>query len=245
MSNEEKILEILTTMQSDVSDLKHGQAKLEEGQVKLEVRLDRLEEGQARLENRQANLEDGQAMLENQQSILDTRQNRMGDVLLEMQSNMKTLVRKSEYTNQVLNDLSDEQKTIKTAVLRLENEDIPAINKRLTAIEVTHIPEISEKLAIIEGNHLPAINKKLAKIEVEHIPAIHARLDDLEALARSTNQAVAVLEGVDVPNIKYLIDEATDSIERGKRTDMRVTSVEDRLDKHEMEHFIQNSQLAV
>jgi len=43
MSNEEKILQILETMQGDISDLKGGQARLEARQSKLEAGQTRLE----------------------------------------------------------------------------------------------------------------------------------------------------------------------------------------------------------
>ncbi len=57
MTNDEKILEILMQMQSDISDLKVGQAKLEQdvsdlktGQAKLEQDVSDLKTGQAKLE---------------------------------------------------------------------------------------------------------------------------------------------------------------------------------------------------
>ena len=57
MNNEEKILEILTAMQADISDLKAGQIettecldKLDAGQLKLEVGQTKLELGQKRIE---------------------------------------------------------------------------------------------------------------------------------------------------------------------------------------------------
>ena len=53
MTNEEKILSLLTGMQADISGLKEGQAKLEAGQAKLEA-------GQAKLELRLDDLEAGQ-----------------------------------------------------------------------------------------------------------------------------------------------------------------------------------------
>ena len=42
MNNEEKILAILTQMQTDISDLKAGQAKLEAAQAKMQEDIDEI-----------------------------------------------------------------------------------------------------------------------------------------------------------------------------------------------------------
>ena len=51
MSHEEKILHILEAMQGDISKLKSGQTKLEQGQAQTNDRLGKLEAGQARLQS--------------------------------------------------------------------------------------------------------------------------------------------------------------------------------------------------
>ena len=55
MNNEEKILHILESMQSDIKDLKKGQAALEKGQAALE-------QGQALTNSRLESLEQGQSL---------------------------------------------------------------------------------------------------------------------------------------------------------------------------------------
>ena len=49
MSNEEKILSMLETLVSDVSELKQGQAKLEQGQEELKHEVSKLKQGQTEL----------------------------------------------------------------------------------------------------------------------------------------------------------------------------------------------------
>jgi len=51
VNNEDKILELLTQMQQDISGLKSGQTKLEQGQTKLHEGQVRLEKGQRELAN--------------------------------------------------------------------------------------------------------------------------------------------------------------------------------------------------
>ena len=66
MNNEEKILQILTQMQGDISDLKQGQ-------VNMNGRLDNLEQGQASMQSDISNLKQGQAKLEKGQARLEAK----------------------------------------------------------------------------------------------------------------------------------------------------------------------------
>ncbi len=68
----------LAALETDVTDLKDGQARLEskvsnleDGQARLEGKVSNLEDGQARLESKVSNLEDGQARLERSFSRLE------------------------------------------------------------------------------------------------------------------------------------------------------------------------------
>ena len=56
MNNEDKILELLTLMQQDISGLKSGQANLEQGQTETRKDIAKLHEGQVRLEKGQREL---------------------------------------------------------------------------------------------------------------------------------------------------------------------------------------------
>ena len=49
MNNEEKILSMLVQIQTDIKDLKQGQAKLEQGQARLTTKTEELELGLAAL----------------------------------------------------------------------------------------------------------------------------------------------------------------------------------------------------
>ena len=93
MNNEEKILEILGHMQTDISDLKEGQKSLEEGVASLERRQTSIEQGQksleegmASLERRQTSIEQGQADVIKRLSELEESQNVIRDsqLLLEL-----------------------------------------------------------------------------------------------------------------------------------------------------------------
>ena len=73
---------------ADISDLKEGQARLEEGQAELREGQTRLEggqaelrEGQARLEERVGRLEEGQDELREGQARLEDRMDRMDDTV--------------------------------------------------------------------------------------------------------------------------------------------------------------------
>ena len=68
-------------LETDVAGLKEGQARLEEGQARLEARTDRLEAGQARLETDVTELKEGQARLETRMDRLETGQIRMSGQL--------------------------------------------------------------------------------------------------------------------------------------------------------------------
>jgi len=61
MNNEDKILTILEQMQTDIRDLKQGQAKLEQGQATMQIdtnrRFDKLEMGLSRLERNQISMQ--------------------------------------------------------------------------------------------------------------------------------------------------------------------------------------------
>ena len=54
----------LIHLESDVTDLKEGQARLEQGQTKLEQRQTKLEQGQTKLEQGQAKLEQTQTEMQ-------------------------------------------------------------------------------------------------------------------------------------------------------------------------------------
>ena len=58
MNNEERILQILTAMQSDLAGLKEGQESLMQGQERLEQRQEKLEQRQEKLEQRQEEMQE-------------------------------------------------------------------------------------------------------------------------------------------------------------------------------------------
>lgn len=72
MNNEEKILKILESMQSDIKTLKQGQANLEQGQAATNSRLDSLEQGQAATNSRLDTLEQGQTELQKGQAATNS-----------------------------------------------------------------------------------------------------------------------------------------------------------------------------
>ena len=167
MNSEDKILKILTEMQSDVSDLKRGQSNLEAGQA-------RLEESHVKLEKSQTKLEDG---------------------LLEVRSKLKTLESNQLATSIALSSFREDQKTIKSAVLRIENEDIPAIIGRLDGVESrfdglesrfdnleTLAQSTNNGVALIEGDALPKIQFILEKIDelIDHDKHIDNRINYTE-----------------------------------------------------------------
>lgn len=70
VNNEEKILELLISMDQRLNGLEQGQARLEQGQIKLEQRQINLEQRQINLEQRQIKLEQGQAKLQEDIEII-------------------------------------------------------------------------------------------------------------------------------------------------------------------------------
>ena len=81
MNNEEKILEILGQIQTDISDLKEGQTSLKEGQKSLEQGQKSLEQGQKSLEQRQTSLEQRQMSLEQGQKSMQSDMSAMKESL--------------------------------------------------------------------------------------------------------------------------------------------------------------------
>ena len=88
MNNEERILQILTAMQSDLAGLKEGQESLMQGQERLEQRQEKLEQRQEKLEQRQEKLEQRQEKLEQRQEKLEQRQEKLEQRQEEMQETL-------------------------------------------------------------------------------------------------------------------------------------------------------------
>ena len=92
MNNEEKILEILTAMQSDLVGLKEGQESLKQGQERLEQRQEKLEQRQEKLEQRMEKLEQRQEKLEQRQEKLEQQQQEMQETLTRVAVTQEGLV---------------------------------------------------------------------------------------------------------------------------------------------------------
>ncbi len=97
----------LDKVESDVTELKEGQARLEEGQARLETRTERLEAGQARLETDVTALKEGQARLETDvtelkegQARLETRMDRLETGQIRMSGQLSHLLG-SDYQSHV------------------------------------------------------------------------------------------------------------------------------------------------
>ena len=81
----------LDKVESDVTELKEGQARLEEGQARLETRTERLEAGQARLETDVTALKEGQARLETDVTALKEGQARLETDVTELKEGQARL----------------------------------------------------------------------------------------------------------------------------------------------------------
>ena len=92
MNNEEKILEILTAMQSDLVGLKEGQESLKQGQERLEQRQEKLEQRQEKLEQHMERLEQRQERLEQRQEKLEQQQQEMQETLTRVAVTQEGLV---------------------------------------------------------------------------------------------------------------------------------------------------------
>ena len=97
----------LDKVETDVTELKEGQARLEEGQARLETDVAGLKEGQARLEARTERLEAGQARLETDvtalkegQARLETRMDRLETGQIRMSGQLSHLLG-SDYQSHV------------------------------------------------------------------------------------------------------------------------------------------------
>ena len=104
----------LDKVETDVTELKEGQARLEagqarletdvaglkEGQARLEARTERLEAGQARLETDVTSLKEGQARLEDSQARLETRMDRLETGQIRMSGQLSHLLG-SDYQSHV------------------------------------------------------------------------------------------------------------------------------------------------
>ena len=97
----------LDKVETDVTELKEGQARLEEGQARLETRTERLEAGQARLETDVTALKEGQARLETDvtelkegQARLETRMDRLETGQIRMSGQLSHLLG-SDYQSHV------------------------------------------------------------------------------------------------------------------------------------------------
>ena len=81
----------LDKVETDVTELKEGQARLEEGQARLETRTERLEAGQARLETDVTVLKEGQARLETDVTALKEGQARLETDVTELKEGQARL----------------------------------------------------------------------------------------------------------------------------------------------------------
>jgi len=171
LNNEEKILNILTTLASDMyivkagqanlessieelkagqSNLEAGQTRLEAGQAKLEDRQTRLEAGQAKLEDRQTRLEAGQAKLEDRQAKLEAGQARLeikvNDIEAIALATHNNLVRLESDYNSVRGVLFDKMDDLGNKVNEVKSE-IVDIKKRLDTDEM-YIRVVDNKLRL-------------------------------------------------------------------------------------------------
>ena len=88
MTNDEKILEILMQMQSDISDLKTGQAKLEQDVSDLKTDVADLKSDVSGLKNDVADLKTGQAKLEQDVSDLKAGQEQLSHNVVSLENEL-------------------------------------------------------------------------------------------------------------------------------------------------------------
>lgn len=88
MTNDEKILEILMQMQSDISDLKTGQAKLEQDVSGLKTDVADLKSDVSGLKNDVADLKTGQAKLEQDVADLKAGQEQLSHNVVSLENEL-------------------------------------------------------------------------------------------------------------------------------------------------------------
>ena len=88
MTNDEKILEILMQMQSDISDLKTGQAKLEQDVSDLKTDVADLKSDVSGLKNDVADLKTGQAKLEQDVADLKAGQEQLSHNVVSLENEL-------------------------------------------------------------------------------------------------------------------------------------------------------------
>ena len=120
MNNEEKILEILGQMQTDISGLKEGQTSLKEGQKILEQGQYSLVQGQKILEQGQKSLEQRQISLEQRQMSLEQRQISLEQKQEAMQSDMSAMKESLE--------------VVRESVINIELNELPRIQAALDGV---------------------------------------------------------------------------------------------------------------
>ena len=100
MNNEDKILELLTLMQQDISEVKQDISGLKSGQTAMQQDISGLKSGQTKLEQGQAKLHEGQVRLEKGQrelaNSIETVDYKL-EALWKDVNNMEGNVRKHEW----------------------------------------------------------------------------------------------------------------------------------------------------
>lgn len=108
MNNEEKILQMLTQMQEDITALKQGQAELQQGQAELQQGQAELQQGQASIEKRVTKIQ-----LTQENTIIPAIQ-----ILKEGQLTIQNQIKKLS----VIDAMQDDIATLKSAVKFLSQE---------------------------------------------------------------------------------------------------------------------------
>ena len=214
VKNEEKILEILTQMHSDVSDLKQGQAETNQRLDKLETAQDSLVQGQAETNQRMDKLEQGQAETNQRLDKLEAAQ----DSLVQGQAEA------NHWLDKIKSDVADQAADLLDLRDRVNDLAITEIamsdDVRRTRAEVTRVRETVTKIENEHGQHLAKleqgqsaleadltrVRETVIKIENEHHQRIgfladgHTkileRLDPLQTIAEALQEDVSVIKAV-------------------------------------------------
>jgi len=131
MTNEEKILDLLQAMQTDITSLKAGQVAMQTDIAGLKAGQVKLEAGQAKLEAGQVKLEAGQAKLEAGQDRLETK------LMGEITGLASMLADTHEIIDAFRNETNKKLDTL--------NEEVTAV-KRLTTRNIYDIAKLQEKI---------------------------------------------------------------------------------------------------
>ena len=80
-----------TQMEGDIAELKDGQTRMEDRQTRMEDRQTQMEDRQTQMEDRQTRMEDRQTRMEDRQTRMEDRQTRMEDRQTRMEGTLNRL----------------------------------------------------------------------------------------------------------------------------------------------------------